>query len=132
MIKEIAAWIEDNTTFVEGENLWTGHRPQEAGVRCSVLLERAGGVENFFLTDKIEWALQVLSRAETYMEARDDAVAIHTFLHGASGWTLPIVDSGTALFLETCEAQSYPACIGQDERSNWEFSCNYIVRLRNV
>lgn len=132
MIQAVAQWIEDGTSFVIGDTLWVGHRPQDAPVRCSVLLERSGGVESFFLTDKVEWALQVLSRADTYMHARDDAIAIHAFLHGASGWTLPVITSGKEYFLETCEAQSYPASIGQDEKGNFEFSTNYIVRLRNA
>ena len=132
MIKEVAQLIEDNTAFVIGDDLFVGHRPQDAPARCSVLLERSGGIENFFLTDKVEWALQVLSRAETYMDARDDALTMHAFLHGAAGWTLPIVTGSTELFLETCEAQAYPASIGQDEKGNWEFSTNYILRLRNA
>jgi hypothetical protein len=132
MIKEVAQLIEDNTAFVIGDDLFVGHRPQDAPARCTVLLERSGGVENFFLTDRVEWALQVLSRAESYMDARDDALAIHAFLHGAAGWTLPVLVSGDAYFLETSEAQAYPASIGQDENGNHEFSTNYILRLRNA
>lgn len=132
MIKEVAQLIEDNTAFVIGDDLFVGHRPQDAPARCSVLLERSGGIENFFLTDKVAWALQVLSRAETYMNARDDALLIHAFLHGAAGWTLPVLASGDTYILETSEAQAYPASIGQDEKGYFEFSTNYILRLRNV
>lgn len=132
MIQEIASWIEDETALVIGHDLFVGHRPQNAQARCTVLLERSGGVEYFDLPDKVDWALQVLSRGDTYMHAREDAMLIHALLHGAAGWTLPVITSGDAYYLETCEAQAFPAYIGQDEKRNYEFSTNYICRIRAV
>lgn len=132
MIQEIGQWLEDNLTLTVGTDLYVGHRPSGAPVRCSVLLERVGGVTDFFMTDRVQYALQVLSRSDSYMTARDDAVAIYEFIHGASGWTLPVLESGHAYFLETAEAQAYPAYIGQDEKGNHEFSCNFVLRIRNA
>jgi hypothetical protein len=132
MIQEIGQWLETNLTLTIGTDLYIGHRPQDAPARCSVLLERVGGVPNFFLTDKVDYALQVLSRSDSYMTARDDAIAIYAFIHGASGWTLPVVNSGDAYFLEVAEAQAYPAYIGQDDKGNHEWSCNYIIKIRNA
>jgi hypothetical protein len=132
MIQEVAQFVEDNTALVIGTDLFVGHRTQEAQARCTVLLERSGGVEYFDLTDKVDWALQVLSRSDTYMTARDDAMLIHALLHGAAGWTLPVITSGDAYYLETAEAHAYPAYIGQDEKGLHEFSCNFILRVRAV
>jgi hypothetical protein len=132
MIQEIARFISNETGLVIGHDLFVGHRPLTSQARCTVLLERSGGVEYFDLPDKCDWALQVLSRGATYMNARDDAMLIHALLHGAAGWTLPVVTSGDAYYLETAEAQAFPAYIGQDEKDNYEFSANYIVRVRDV
>ena len=132
MLMEITQFISNHTALVIGTDLFVGHRPQGAQARCTVLLERSGGVEYFDLTDKVDWALQVLSRGATYMNARDDAMLVHALLHGASGWTLPVITSGDAYYLETAEAQAYPAYIGTDEKGLHEFSANYILRVRAV
>lgn len=130
MIQEMAQFIANQTGLVVGTDIFPGHRLQGAQARCTVLLERVGGVEYFDLPDKVDYALQVLSRGDTYMHAREDAMLIHALLHGAAGWTLPVITSGDAYYLETAEAQAYPAYIGQDEKGNYEFSTNYILRVR--
>ena len=132
MIQEMTQFISTHTALVIGHDLFSGHRPLTAQARCTVLLERSGGVEYFDLPDKCDWALQVLSRGDTYMHAREDALLIHALLHGAAGWALPVVTSGDAFYLETCEAQAFPAYIGQDEKGNYEFSTNYVCRVRAV
>jgi len=132
MIQELGQWLENNLTLTIGTDLYVGHRPTSSPARCSVLLERVGGVPDFFLTDKVAYALQVLSRSDSYLTARADAIAIYEFIHGASGWTLPVLESGHAYFLEVAEAQAYPAYIGQDDKGNHEFSANYIIRIRNA
>lgn len=132
MLMEIAQFISNNTALVIGTDLFVGHRPQAAQARCTVLLERSGGIEYFDLPDKVDWALQVLSRSDSYMTAREDAMLIHALLHGAAGWTLPVITSGDAYYLETAEAQAFPAYIGMDEKGNYEFSTNYVLRVRAV
>ena len=137
MLKPIATWIAANTSLAMAEDgagtLQVGARAPGAPARCTVLLERSGGVTDFYLTDRVDYALQVLSRAPDYLTARDDAWEVYEFLHGQAGVTLPVVESGSDDWeLLTAEAQATPASIGQDELHRHEFSTNYILRLKRA
>jgi len=129
MIKEIAAFIASKTSFVIGDTLQVGHRTQDAPDRCNVVLESAGGGLYFDLPDRVDKMIQVISRANTYLRARDDAWEIFDALHGTAGWTLsavaPAVQNYEAM---TIEAVADPQYIGQDEKRRFEFSTNYIFR----
>jgi len=100
MIKEIAKFIESKTSFVIGTDLFVGHRLQDSPDRCQVILESGGGKPYFDLPDRIDKAIQVISRAKTYFNARDDAWAIYKAIFsdcikGSTGWSLPILTPGT-------------------------------------
>lgn len=138
MLKEIAKFIEDKTaTFVIGTNLFEGHRLQDAPDRCTCILETGGSSLDFDLTDKIDKMIQVLSRSKTYFTARADAWevfnALHTGTYGMAGHTLaavaPAIQDYEAMVIE---AISDPQYIGQDEKRRYEFSCNYLFRIRNA
>lgn len=130
MIKEITKYIENNTSLVIRENLFAGHRPPTARDRCSAVLEGAGGSPSFDLPDSIEMAIQVLSRAKTYFTARSDAYLVYALLHGKAGITLPKVESDE-FYANVIEAQNVPQYVGQDEKKLYEFSTNYIFRIKN-
>jgi hypothetical protein len=132
MIKEFARLIEALTPseFVVGDRIQVGHRLPTSPVRCSVILETAGGAVYGDVPDMVDKAFQILSRGETYFTARDDAWVIFEALHGTAGWNLPVVDSGITWWVASIDAYSDPAYIGQDEKGYFEFSANYIVRLR--
>jgi len=132
VIKEIGEFIEDKTLFDVGVDLFVGHRPQDAPDRCQVLLERSGGVVYFDLRDRIDLVIQVLSRADTYFNARDDAYTIFNTIHGTAGWTLPTITSGESYKAMTIEAQAAPQYIGQDDKGRYEFSTNYIFRCQDA
>jgi len=129
MIKEIAAFIASKTSFVIGDTLQVGHRTQDAPDRCNVVLESAGGGLYFDLPDRVDKMIQVISRANTYLRARDDAWEIFDALHGTAGWTLsavaPAVQNYEAM---TIEAIAPPQYIGEDENRRFEYSCNFIFR----
>ena len=133
MIKEIAKFIELKTSFVINVNLLIGHRPQDAIDRCSVILETAGGGVYFDLPDRVDKSIQILSRGNPkyYFQARDDAWAIFNVLHGTAGWDLPIIIAGIEYEAQVIEANSDPQYIGQDEKLRYEFSTNYVFKIRN-
>lgn len=133
MIKEVAAFIASKTSFIIGDTLQVGHRTQDAPDRCNVVLESAGGGLHFDLPDRVDKMIQIISKAKTYFHARADAWEIFGVLHGTAGWTLsaisPAVQDYEAMVIE---ALADPQNIGQDEKGRYEFSCNYIFRIKNL
>ena len=80
MIKEIATFIATESGFVLGDTIQMAHRTDESPDRCSVVLESGGGSIEYDLPDRVNKMIQVISRAETYMDARDDAWTIYKAL----------------------------------------------------
>jgi len=82
--------------------------------------------------------IQVLSRGDTYLTARDRAYAIYAAIFrdyvdtGSAGWTLPIVTVGEEYEAMTIEPLAPPQYIGQDEKLRFEFSTNYIFRVKKL
>lgn len=132
MIKEFAHLIENLTTMVVGEKIQVGHFVPESPIRSSAIIESAGGALFGDLPDAAEWAVQIISRAESYMKARDDAYEIFHALHGTAGWNFPVILSGVNYLANTIDALSLPAFTGQDEKGYFLFSTNYIVRLQEA
>jgi len=122
-LKTLAEFIESKTSFVIGKNLYVGHRLPTSKLRCQVILESGGGKPYFDLPDRNDKAIQIISRAETYFNARDDAWEIFDALHGTAGWQL----AGNKEIM-TIEALADPQYIGQDEEGRFEFSTNYIFK----
>jgi hypothetical protein len=130
MLKEICQWIEANSTFVLGTTLQCGHRTPSAPDRCVVVQETGGGDTNFDQPD-MEWIqVQVVTRGETYFNARDDARTIHALLHGAAGITIGTAPA-TQYIIGAITAVNPPQYIGQDDTRRFEFSTNYRVALYN-
>ena len=132
MIKEITQFISDETTLIIGTDLFCGHRPQTAQDRCHVVLETAGGGLYYDLPDRVDKMIQIISRAKTYFTARDDAQAVFDLLHGRAGCAMPVITSGIEYEAQTIEAVADPQYIGQDEKGRYEFSTNYIFRIKDV
>ena len=135
MIKEITKFIADNTSFTLGDTLQCGHRTPASPVQCNVVLESDPSGIYPDLPDRVDKMIQVISRAKTYMKARDDAWEIYKELFpnlNASG--LP---SGARTISASYEAQiieplSDPQYIGKDDKGRYEFSTNYIFRIRSL
>lgn len=134
MLKAICQFIENKTSFVKGTTLQVGWRPSSAPDRCNLVAESGGGGTIFDLPDRVDKMIQVLSRATTYFDARDDAQEIYDVLHGAAGWELPEVVVGEKYQAMVIEAVSVPQYLGTDEgggKGRHEFSTNYIFRIRD-
>lgn len=138
MIKEITAFIEDKTGLTRDTDLFAGHRPQGVVDACDVVLESAGGSVIFDLPERADLMIQVLSRDTTYFTARARAWAIYDAIfrdwtYGSAGWTIgPIVAGGDEYMVMVIDPVATPQYIGQDEKLRFEFSTNYIWRIRKL
>jgi len=131
MIKAIAQYIENETDFTIGTDLWVGFIPSSETGDCVALIE-SGGVPNFYLKDAKAKAVQVISRAADYQMARSNAQTIFDLLHGAAGISLPEVVEGELYYANTITAISDPQSLGQDEKGLFIISTNYFFRVQNA
>lgn len=140
MIREIAQFIEDMTHgyFEIGRNLFVGYLPVEDQLgtqvpdQLAVVLENAGAEVEGQLPDYAGKWIQIWNRAKDYWEARDDAYVIYDVLHGATGWVLPVLTSGSDYLAMTIDARSQPAPIAQpDAQGYFIFSTNFIFRIES-
>ena len=130
MIFEIATYVANHTSFVLGTTLFCGMRPESAPDRCIAFLDRVAGQADFYLHDRVDYRLQVISRALTYDLAYTDIWTIHAFLNGLCAVDLPIVYTGHAYHIATAETVNAPATIGLDPRGRFEYSANYLLRIQ--
>lgn len=138
MIQEITEFIENQAGLTRDTDLFAGHRPQGATDNCDTVIESTGGTVFFDLPERADIVIQVLSRGDTYFTARKRAYAIYDVIFrnyedtGSAGWTLPIVTVGEEYEAMVIEPLAPPQYIGQDEKSRFEFSTNYIFRIKKL
>lgn len=135
MIKELATYIAQNVVspvLTIDTNLFAGFRPADAPARCVAVLEPTGGAVNSYFPDAGEKAVQILTRAVSYWDARSDAYAVFDLLKSKAQVSLPVLLSTDAYKAEFIEAQHFPQSLQQDEEGRWEFSVNFIVRIRKM
>jgi len=130
MLKAIAHFIANNTSFTYGTTIQYGWRPQDAPDTCHTVLETGPSPPKFYTPTKIDKMIQVLSRSKSYNTARTGAVEIFDFLVGAAGWELPEIVAGKKYFAMVIEPSSAPQYIGMDDKKRHEFSTNYLFKLR--
>ena len=129
MLKEIAQYIENQTSLVIGTDLYIGHRTVDANDECTLLLNNTGSTVYFDLPDRIDLNLQVLTRGTSYLTTEDTAIEVYDVLKRNEHITLPVTDSDI-LLVQIFEARDYPKFIGLDERGLYEFSCNYMLKIK--
>jgi len=131
MIKELTTYLKSllGTNWVIGTNLLAGYAPAEITADCLIIIE-SGGVPNFYLTDRQEKAVQILSRAADYNDAMDNAMLAYRALHGKAGITLSVIVQGEAYYVNTIEAISLPQNVGQDEKGLFNISTNFVFKLQ--
>ncbi len=128
--REIVQLIADLTGFTIGTKLQAGHLKQNAPVRYVLVQETGGATEYFPNEDVVFVAIQVLTRAATYYESREDSYAVFHAIHGTAGWNLPRMDgSGEDYIAMTVEAVYAPQYLGVDDNNRHIFSTNYIFRM---
>lgn len=132
MIKEITTYIANNTSLTLESTLFGGFRPDSAPDTCVVVLETSGGSVNSYFPDAGEKSIQILSRAKSYWTARSNIHLVFDALKSKAQVTLPVISGNPTYKAEFIEAQEFPQSVGQDERGLWEFSQNFIFRIREV
>lgn len=133
MFHEVCKLIETLTGFAIGSFLQVGHRMQNAPARHILVTEAAGGSTNFYCPDMADIDIQVISRAKTYFEARDDVWAVYEALHGTAGWNLANwKGSGPDYLVMDIEALTIPQYLGVDSNRLHEFSVNFIFRVEQA
>ena len=134
MLKEISTWLVTRVAGLTlGDNVQVGFHAQDAPVRCHTLLESGGGIPVFGLTDRIDYLIQVATRAETYQTARSDAWAIFDAINGTAGWRIAALTSGGQAYeAQVVEALAAPQYIGQEEKGSFMFSCNYQFKMKTA
>jgi len=131
VLKQITQYIKNNTTgFTIGTNLFAGFVPSTAA-NDIVVVRESGGATDADLVDKVEYAIQVLSRAVDYWVARANAIKVYDCLHCKKGITLPTVD-GKAYYANVIQAITAPQNVGQDEAGLHNISTNFIIRIEDV
>ena len=134
MLKEFCVWLVARVNAVSpppdlvlGGNVQVGFRAVDAPVRCHTILD-SGGPADFDLPYKRDMMIQIATRAATFFTARDDAWAIYTAIEGTSGWTIgPLVSGGATYKIWAIAALAKPQYLGQDEKFNHEYTCNYLI-----
>ena len=137
MIQEVAAFIADKAGLTVGTDLFEGHRPQGTIDACDLLQETTGGEIFFDLPERADPVFQVLSRAKNYVAARARAYIIYKaiyrdWIYGAAGFTLPVVTVGEEYEAMIIEPLAPPQYMGQDEKGRFEFSTNYMFKIKKL
>ncbi len=97
MIKELTGYIDANTSFTEGTDLFALAVDSDIIDECIVVAESAPGLVNGYLTELRQIPLVVYSRAKTRFTARDNAYVVFNLLLSSTGRiqiSLPAIDSG--------------------------------------
>ena len=133
MFRAICIFIKSQTGFGE-PYIQEGHRVLSAPERCGLISEAGGGEVFPDLPDEADVIIQIVTRAKTYFQAREDAIVFYNALHGEAGWNLPNPGpgSGPDYLGITIDAIAYPQYIGQDQNGRFEFSTNYIFRMEEA
>jgi hypothetical protein len=132
MIRELTQYVKNGTSFILDTNLFAGFRPADAPDRCVAILEPTGGAVNSYFPDAGEKVVQVLTRATSYWDARSDAYVVFDLLKSKAQVTFPTLVSDTTYKAEFIEAQHFPQSLQQDEEGRWEFSINFVIRIRKM
>lgn len=132
IIKSLALWIQANSSLVIGTDLQVGVRHDtladgttKTPVDCDTLLERLPNMADRTIEGRFIYPFQIVSRAAGYMAAAERAYALHSLLHGASGFTWVDSDDDDAYEAAIIYAVRSPYSIGVDDLRNYEFSAEY-------
>jgi len=138
MLEEVVDFIADKAGLTVDTDIFDGHRPQGTADNCDVVLETAGGEIFFNISERADPVFQVLSRGDTYKTARARAWAIYDAIfrdwtYGSAGWTIgPVAPGGDEYEVMVIVPLATPQYIGQDKKLRFEFSTNYIFRIRKL
>ena len=132
MIREIATYIDTNTALTLESTLFAGFRPSSAPNTCVAVLETGGGKVNSYFPDAGDRMIQILSRAKSYWTARSNIYLVHDAMKSKAQIDLPQMAGNPIYRMQFVEAVDFPQSLDQDEKGLWEFSQNFVIRMREV
>lgn len=129
--EEVSQFIEDETPsyMVLGSTLQYGRFTEQSLEQCSAIIFSPVDLSYFDLPDRLDVMVNIISRAESFESAREDAEVIYNVLYGRINQPLPIITSGNELKIQTSESPSPPQWIGLDENKRNMWSATYLLRL---
>ncbi len=95
MIKELTGYIDTNTTFTEGTDLFAEAVDSDDIDECIVVQEPAPGLADGILDGLRQVPLVVYSRANTRFTARDNAYIVFDLLHRGMQISLTAIGAGS-------------------------------------
>lgn len=123
LIDDIATYLETQDVGEIGTDIFKGYQPPEP-TKCLVIIPTGGQAPDTDIIGIKNPTIQILTRAATISEAMALAEAAYDVLHGLANTTLG------STYVMFCEAMQEPTSIGQDDNSNFEISCNYLLKVR--
>lgn len=140
MIDSVVQWIVNlGLGYTNGVNIFSGFIPPkrsdetEVPDRILLVADSASSAVYFDVRDRVDFLVQFLNRSRNKAECYSDAKTIFDRIHGINGINLPDRDEGSGrLYVSmTIEANQAPQYVGQDEKRRFQYSTNYIFRIRN-
>lgn len=140
MIHEFAQWLENNTAWKIGVDLFISELPHPKRVdgtpvpeRCILISDDGGAGLVGQLPDRADVEMQIWNRAKDEWTARADAVALFNRIHGRENIALPILTSGEEYLIMIATAVSRPAVIAKPNAEQlYEVSTNYILQMKDA
>lgn len=123
----LADWVDAGTSFVKGDTLQVGFRPQNAPDRC-VLISDIGGGKTYIedsSRNRFDYMIQFISRANSRKQASDDIHEIHAFIYEGQRGFIQFPNENPTVSIENIDPVSLPQQIGRDDKHRFEYSCNY-------
>jgi len=131
MIKDFCEWLEDNTSFTVGSDLFAGFWNQDTPEQA-VLVRESGGTEKPHSKIRRMQTFQVLTRALDYHDSRTDLYTIYDLFKASKRGelTLLTIVSGETWIIESISALAPPQYIGEDEKRRHVLSTNYTAHAK--
>ncbi len=107
MIKETTGYIDTNTSFTEGTDLFALAVDSDDIDECIVVAEPTPGLADGILDGLRQVPLVVYARAETRFTARDNSYTVFNLLHRKMQISLPIVEGPIYVCNFVCRTPYY-------------------------
>jgi len=132
MLKELCKYISNNdSNHTLGDNLILGEWTANDPVASSAVTDSSGRSKNW-TPNRDEYRIQVLSKGQDYLTARDLSMSIYNLLKKKGQITLPVVDSGEEWIMEQVNPVSPPQLLSIDGETSPVISVNYIVHAKKI
>lgn len=112
----------------KGTDLFLGYKPEAPNAVSVAYEETAPSIaeSEAFNIDSV--GIQIVTRADSYIEARDNINAIHKALAGYTGKTF----TGGSNAIRSTRITTPPSSIGTDEKDRFEWTVHYAIEYETT